>query len=83
MIPCDLELLHRSMDKARLHQELEFVRSAIRKAPHNESSWNYLQGFVSLSGGHKLLARSDQIHSICQASALKCCALIAFFCPKF
>jgi protein farnesyltransferase/geranylgeranyltransferase type-1 subunit alpha len=52
--------------QAALEKELEFVADAIRKAPHNQSPWNYLRGITKLGGGQISLPHCPQIHNLCQ-----------------
>lgn len=47
-----------------LTQESTFVQDKIRACPHNQSSWNYLRGLLSLPGGKKALVLED-IEAFC------------------
>lgn len=46
---------------AQMTREVEFVKAAIRKAPQNESSWNYLRGLTGKIGSGVLDEEDDMV----------------------
>lgn len=52
--------------QAVLEGELDFAAKTIRKAPHNQSPWNYIRGIAKLGGARTGLSHCSRIHSLCQ-----------------